>query len=257
MPTKKERELITRCNDYLDNLREAFRYLVARSIVREKCSGMHANCSDLLGQFSAAKGIKGDWEVSINRWNIPVIDPTVCGVPGKTELLIQGIILTENLLLQRQCITASVLLEPNRDIQIGDGYDSPFLRQGEWYVVRRFHFDYDIRTDNDDHPRSHLQYGGNFHKDPEHSQIRYELFEKPKAPRIPYPPYDVVLCTDLFLRQFNTPISEIVDDSGWTGIVRKSEKLWVGNYYKELASYIGQTDSVVLHKRQQKYVDWL
>lgn len=248
------KELARRCGEYRDNLRKAMRYL-ARSPFVNLCGDVQANCSsneDILAQARNNKSLQ--WYVDINNWKIPITTNNVCGAPGQAALYIEGYITTENFPQLAQCITVSVILTPSKNVDPSDGYDSPILKKGHDIVVRRIHFDYDPAAAG--HPRSHVQYGGNFRGE-QHNQVRYELFERPKEPRIPYPPYDIVLCMDLILRQFETPLRPIVDDQPWVDICRESEKLLVKGYYLGLSDHISKINGIALHKRQLEKVDWL
>lgn len=256
MMSKAELKVLSgRFGEYRDNLRKALRYL-ARSPLVNSCSGVQANCSsneDILVQ--AKNNNRMQWYVNINNWKIPITTNDVCGAPGEAALYIEGYITTQNFPQLAQCITASVILTPSKNVNPSDGYDSPILKKGQDIVVRRIHFDYDPVAAG--HPRSHIQYGGNYDRGEQHSQVRYELFERPKEPRIPFPPYDIVLCMDLILRQFKTPLSPIVDDKPWIDICRESEKLLIKGYYLKLSNHISNTDGTTLHQRQLEQVDWL
>ena len=89
-------------------------------------------------------------------------------------------------------------------------------------VLRRFHFDYDaeIADDCSKHwPVAHLQYGGKHNErylPDSWNGAAYSLFEKIDRPRLLTPPLDLILVTDLFVRQFK-PVDgmEMLEDGTW------------------------------------------
>lgn len=77
-------------------------------------------------------------------------------------------------------------------------------------------------------------------------------------PRIPCPPFDLVLAVDFFLRQFATPLRDMVLESGWLKLVRESERLWLRGYFRELADHLAVNERAkTFYQRISDHVDWM
>lgn len=258
MPTKKD--LKTRCEEYRDNLFKAFVYLTTHNLVRQYGS--------MLNSVSAARGVLSDakrrsgypWIVDVNpNWRIPVLDETVCGVPGNTELLVGGRIQVDDSRPKiEQSVNVCVLFTPKADVAETNGYGCSRLLRSHTYVVRRFHFDYDSSYIGNDRPRTHFQYGGTPQSEIRSTNMAYHLFSSLDIPRVPYAPYDIVLVLDLFLRQFRTPLEAVVADPKWKSVVCESERLWLTGYFGHLHQHINQNVARdPLHVCQTQHIDWM
>ena len=214
----------------------------------------------MLNSLSVQPKKNGPWSVGISQaWKIPVIENNLCGVQGESLLIITGHINTQDGKLQDQSISVSLVLNPNKNQKEVNGYDSGKLVKNVPVVVRRFHFDYDLGIEEDDRPRSHIQYGGKFEKERIGiDELKYSLFSSLQTPRIPCPPYDLVLVVDLFLHQYKTPLDQIKAEPEWKKLVKESEELWTKGYYCELANHLDSTGATEsLYKRQCSHVDWV
>lgn len=126
------------------------------------------------------------------------------------------------------------------------GSDAPCCWQrdqmdSDWRVARRYHFDIETITENEQDPKpvSHFQSGGNFdgqalpHHDPHYCSSPLD------KPRLPHPPMDPLLILHMLATQYDS--LERLIESSWVGFVKESEnKLWrpyhkaiVGQYQTE------------------------
>jgi hypothetical protein len=64
-----------------------------------------------------------------------------------------------------------------------------------------------------------------------------------------------VLALDLFLRQFSTPLSDVVSENRWVNLVKQSERLWLRGYFVEIADCLRQANRP-LYSRLCEHVDW-
>lgn len=250
-----------RCDDYRDHLRQVFDYLLTNSAVLSHCSDMVLSCQMNKGSLDTARQRRQPgWKVSVEpNWMVLINDATVCGVQGRAKLIVGGHIEVRDGLLVNQSVAVCISLTPDEAVAAPNQYASEDLEGGQPVIVRRFHFDYDPSLMGNDRPRSHFQYGGRFQPGLVNVQnIRYRLYSSLDLPRIPFPPYDLVLTFDVFLSQFETPLSEIAEDSRWRSLVRMSEELWLNGYYRDVNRFLsGAQRSPTLYERLCEPVDWL
>jgi len=257
MLTQRERE--ARCRNYLEHLYEVFKFLVAQPTIAANCPEMLASCSGLETSLAAHKASPRSrkWELDLKpNWEIPVLPNPVHGVPVAAKLIIGGRIQVSDVPHIDQSINASILVTAVRQIRRNSNAHAEPLRPGERAIIRRFHFDYDTALTGNDRPRSHLQYGGKFLPSVVQTRsIRYSLFSGLEFPRIPFPPYDLVLTLDLFLRQFSTPLSDLIRENRWVNLVKQSERLWLRGYFEEIAVCLRQANRPV-YSHLCEHVDW-
>lgn len=250
-----------RCEDYRDHLKDVFEYLLANGLVRSHCSDMVPSCSANQSTLSTARMKKHTaWSVSVEpNWAVRIEHRALCGVQGRTKLVVGGVIRVTDGLLVRQSIAVCILLIPDQTLAASDEYASEDLVVGQPVVVRRFHFDYDPILQRKDRLHCHLQYGGVFRADlVQDENIRYRLYSSLDLPRIPFPPYDLVLAFDVFLKQLRTPLRQLTEEPRWRNLVRKSEQLWLEGYYKEVNHFLGSVNrSGTLYERLCCSTDWI
>jgi len=111
-------------------------------------------------------------------------------------------------------------------------------------VSRLLHFDLTMENDGPDpHPATHFQIGGN--TDPnsigmsssvEHHYCRSRL----DKPRFFHPPMDPVLLFDVAIRQY--PELNRMSSDYWQSVVRESERIFWGDFYRTVADVFPQDD---------------
>lgn len=108
------------------------------------------------------------------------------------------------------------------------------------HVLRRFHFDLDLKNDGINKPKSHLQYGGKLNKDYFNltEEMQYKLFGPLDHPRIPIQPYDLIMLFDFLFREFLVDGHQIIKEKSWIGNIIESERFWLKPYYERLISRI-------------------
>ncbi len=255
-----ESDIRSRCKDYRSHIKKAVQFLSKHNVVNKNCPEMYGSCQTMLSSLAVTPKKNNPWRVEISQaWRIPVTKNKLCGAQGDSSLIITGYINTKNGKLQDQSISVSLILNPNKNQKEVNGYDSGKLVKNVPVVVRRFHFDYDLGIDENDRPRSHIQYGGKFEKDRIGiDNLQYRLFSSLETPRIPCPPYDLVLVVDLFLHQYETPLDQIKQEPEWQRLVKESEELWTKGYYCVLTNHLNSTGATEsLYKRQCSHVDWI
>lgn len=258
MPSLNAKEKRKRIKDYISNLQKTFRLFAADQGVRSRCNGMLTSCSKNIDLLSNIGKSNQSFEISIDpNWIIP-IENNVCGINGSTELKVGGYIRIKSGILQDQSINICLLFKPKDDISHENSYSTYAMSKDEYEVIRRFHFDYDTALIENDRPRSHMQYGGKYiDRVADEGKGNYRLMHGLKLPRIPYPPYDITLIIDLFLRQFRTPLKPIIEGNQWRRLVCESERLWLSGYYDEINNHLSSASrTTTLHERQYQHLDW-
>lgn len=255
----RKREIKKRCDSYKTHLKDASIFLMNNSMIRRYAPYISISCGII---YKGLSNKNTAWNVNLTpAWEIPV-DPiggkTICGCPGEVKLVIMGAVNLRDDLEIEQSISVSILFTPDKDHDEENGYSCGPLSADQSVIIRHFHFDYDTTLKDNDRPRSHLQYGGHDPSKYLKGAHQYRLFKSLELPRIPLPPLDPVLTLDLFLSQFNTPISNILEDKTWVNLVKTSEKLWLKGYYKELNEHLDSNDKNKgkLYQRQCEKVDW-
>lgn len=132
----------------------------------------------------------------------------------------------------RQSLCLNLMLEHTEGYDnVPDDWNSYPMATG-YNILRRFHFDLDVKNDDISKPKFHLQYGGNFENSYLHMKnVHYKLFSPLDHPRLPLQPYDIVMLLDFILREFELGGDEIIQDSGWNKHVIECEKIWLEPYY--------------------------
>lgn len=161
----------------------------------------------------------------------------------KFYICIGGIIEIENSILVNQSISLIVLYEIPDALSEQDAksWNCHTYAAGT-HVLRKFHFDID-KGIKGNWPISHLQYGGsdnssyiNFK-----NEIQYQLYSPFDTPRIPHPPYSLVICLDVILRCFHTDASKITKESFWVDKVKESEEKWLAPFYENVLNHLKAT----------------
>ncbi len=116
---------------------------------------------------------------------------------------------------------------------------------GKKRIVRRFHFDF---QPYDEFPASHLQYGGKF-KSGDVGDCHYCLEHTLDRPRVHFPPMDLLLVLDLFMRQFQIGLKIFGKDKGWIELLKCSETTWWTDYFKDIAGHFNRTNGVTIQAR--------
>lgn len=259
MVTKVQAE--NRCRDYLNHLFDVFSFLVRYSRVQTDVPTMHHSCVSTEAKLAAVKrrqkGFSG-FGISLDpNWEIPLDPCPVHGVNGDAKLVIGGIIDVSKGPKIKQSIVIAILLEALEHVALPNSKQSEALAKGDRVLIRRFHFDYDTALASPCYPRSHLQYGGKFSGHIAVPNVEYRLYAI-DMPRIPFPPFDLVLAIDFFLRQFQTPLQDMVEESRWLNLVKESERLWLRGYFQELADHLTPRDrKKTFYKRLSDHVDWI
>jgi hypothetical protein len=118
-------------------------------------------------------------------------------------------------------------------------------------IVRRFHFDIDAAANIDGRPKCHLQYGGDAQRELQFmSHLKHNLDSWLKKPRLPFPPFDIVLLFDLILRQLGTAVgTKFVEETYWKRLVKESERITMRSYYDYIHAYFGGSTPDTLFDR--------
>jgi hypothetical protein len=214
--------------------------------------------ADRLGVLKRkSKGFRG-FDVSIDpNWEIQVDPCPIHGVNGVTKLIVGGAVSVGAGPALMQSIAVALLLESHESVPAKNNMQAERLARGEKVLVRRFHFDYDTSLKNPAYPRSHVQYGGKAARHTSVSDVHYRLYSI-DLPRIPFPPFDLVLTLDFFLHQFQTPLQDMVEEARWINLVKESERLWLRGYYQEAADHLAPNDrSGTLYSKLSQHVDWI
>jgi len=221
---------------------------------------MYQSCVPIEAQLAAANRRRGFQGFSISldpNWEIPIDPCPILGVKGDAKLVVGGRISVTREPIIEQSIALAILLEAGEHISLPNNKQSEALGKGDRVLIRRFHFDYDTGLGSPGYPRSHLQYGGKFSGHIAVPNVQYRLYSI-DMPRIPFPPFDLVLALDFFLRQFQTPLKDMVEESRWLSLVKTSEHLWLRGYFQEVSDHLAPTErKTTFYKRISDHVDWL
>ncbi|HHF3010433.1 TPA: hypothetical protein ACPJ06_003300 [Vibrio diabolicus] len=228
---------------YLENLFDFSKFITHRALELPPSRGhqLYAFFSNLSGNLRRvlkqmkSQGSRVKTEISINpniifRYDNPI------GNGRKFHVSIGGVIKIEESLIVEQSLNINLMLEHTATCShIPDNWRMYPVQEG-FHVLRKFHFDYDSKNDDDIKPKFHLQYGGNFEEDylKLDSNIYYQLCSPIDTPRLPQQPYDIIMLLDFILREFKLKGNEIAKESRWNEIVVQSEKLWLKPYYENL-----------------------
>jgi hypothetical protein len=251
-----------RCRAYLDHLCEVLRYIGAYSVVQARLPDVRASCLSNAGVLQALRTSGGFREFGLNispNWLIPLDPNPVTGLPASSWLSFGADVVVSSGPQLRQSVVATIVLTATQNFTVDRARmaNAERLRRGDHLVIRRFHFDYDTARRPNDHPRSHIQYGGKLQALPM-SDVRYTLFSSIDWPRIPCAPFDLVITLDLLLQQFQTPLHEMVQEPAWVNLVKVSEQLWLAGYHEEICAHLASAArKETLYSRLCEPVDWV
>jgi len=239
-------------SEYLDNLIALFKLITSNHNVIAHCYEAYEVSQQILNNQLKhyKKHNSKKWELSISpNIEIELKNKKMCGIKGKTTILLGGSIAVEDDILIDQSLVVSILFTADNDIEEADliTHACYHVRPGIPEIIRRFHFDLDTKLKNNDRPLSHLQYGGKFSTDyiKNGSDVQYNLFKALDHPRIPIPPYDLILIFDMIFDQFEpSDLSSIKIENRerWHNLVKTSENLWIVDYFIELANEAGKAN---------------
>lgn len=109
-------------------------------------------------------------------------------------------------------------------------------------VMLRFHFDLRNQRVKHPEPRHHLQVGGAVESD-EYCWLHPKI----DVPRFQFPPMDLILvCEFILVNFFHERSSDFRKKPEWSSLVRKSQELFVNNYYTDCRSYLLDNNSTLL-----------
>ena len=227
-------------DQYREHLAQTCRALFTSPVVLQRAPNITQGARQLFESLRInERSRRGTFRLALEpNWKIEVAQPEICGSPGETELHFGGEILFEDRCLERQVLTVLILFRSDQCSAAVEG--RPALRAGEYYVVRRFHFDFDRSVVGQGTPLAHVQIGGNLNR--EHLAIdgadplRYELFDQLDFPRLPWTIIDLAIVIHTFLRQFPTRIEGLIHGSAWRQRVMDSERLWLADFYRHTAT---------------------
>jgi hypothetical protein len=194
--------------------------------------------------YSKLRGSSGNWKLEIPQIEIRIQGPKYNS--HCPSILIGGTIKGKDEEIIDQKLSACISFQdkkPERKQVKGHiNIDSCCLNaygDGDWRrIIRRFHFDFQPEKK----PTYHVQYGGIFKEEDHLGKCHYCLESFFEEPRIHYFPMDLVLIFDLFIRQFDTELSKLINKDEWKGFVRKSQKIWLKDYCNNL-SYLSNKDT--------------
>ena len=189
-------------------------------------------------------GSVGDWQLDIPQIEICIRNQKY--LSHCPSILIGGTIKGKNDEIIDQKITVCISFKdkkPARQVASHVNIDSCCLNiygDGDWRrIIRRFHFDFQL----DEKPIYHIQYGGKFKEEDHLGKCHYCLESFLEEPRIHYFPMDLVLILDLFIRQFDTDLSKLIEKDEWKGYVRKSQDIWLKDYCNDLSMLCNRNTS--------------
>jgi hypothetical protein len=226
---------------YRRHLMKAFFY-IAQDPTINTCAGMADSSSRAYGKLKACTD--DTWSFRIDPpWIIPIRGKKGYFENEKAALVVGGEITATNSVFSKYNFFMSIIRSHNNsDDRM---YDSCCEEQkkGDNRIVRRFHIDTGEGKELTLEPKSHVQFGGlchekqaieNYYGKPLH----YCLDNKLDIPRMPYPPFDIILLLDLVLRQFETAIEKgFVEKAEWRKFVKGSEDFRLREYYYQIKSY--------------------
>lgn len=221
-------------------LAQTCRSLCSSRIVRQNAPDVAAGAGRLLDILRIIQRTgRRDFTLALDpNWKIEIDAGKVCSVNGHAELHFGGEIIFEDNCLKRQVLTVVILFQSDHTVDAIDG--RPNFNAGEYYVVRRFHFDFDSSVSGQGKPLAHIQIGGQLSRerlaiDDDHA-IRYELFDQLDEPRLPWTITDVAIVMHTFLRQFPSGLEEMIGGADWLQRVMDSEQLWLADFYRDTAT---------------------
>lgn len=257
MVTKADAQ--NRCKAYLEHLHEVFSFLVTYGRVQIDTPQMYHSCATSESRLASDRRKKGPASFSLSiepNWEIPISPSPIHGIRGDASLIVGGTVSAGRGPTVQQSIVIALLLQASEKITLPNSNQAEALEKGDRVLIRRFHFDYDTTLKSPKYPRSHLQYGGKHSGHIDLSDVQYRLYSV-DVPRIPFPPFDLVLVLDFFLRQFQTPLADMVEEARWLNLVRVSERLWLGGYFQQIASHLDQKGRTeTYYKHISEHVDW-
>ncbi|KOO15519.1 hypothetical protein AKJ18_11075 [Vibrio xuii] len=182
------------------------------------------------------KGARVNEEISIDpniifKYKNPIIDGR------KFHISLGGVIKLKRGTIIEQSLCLNLMLEHTDSCdEIPEAWNSYPLDDHGYHILRRFHFDFDAKNNDNGRPKFHLQYGGNFESRylGVDDSIHYKLFSPIDHPRLPQQPYDIVMLLDFMLREFELGGHSVINDSGWNKHVIACEKIWLSPYYENI-----------------------
>ncbi|HUV03261.1 MAG TPA: hypothetical protein VMW67_07490 [Desulfobacteria bacterium] len=202
--------------------------------------------------FSKLKGALGDdWAVDIQPLEIPILNREL--ELHHPSLLIGGIIQGRREKISWASLQICITFTSDRD-NLPSSYTEVSPEQclnapscclnqcrNQKRIVRCFHFDF--QPEETDKPDSHFQYGGKIPQNDQYMGCHYCLEPFLENPRFHYPPMDLVLLFDLFIREFQTPLAKWTQEPYWKGLVFKSQHLYWEKYWEKLVGFISQSQT--------------
>jgi hypothetical protein len=194
----------------------------------------------------------GEWELPLPELVIPILDKNL--TKHKPLLVVGGVIKLSNMTIVGSSISVSIAFVTGRcetaapAMEINRQSCCLPLCEDRLRIVRRFHFDF--QPNEKGKPQAHLQYGGVFQRSAFPHEVHYCLEHFLETPRIPYFPMDFVLVLDMFIRNFNTPLSKWKTESRWRKLVKESEQFWLKKYMNDVALHLNSTDKQLFHERE-------
>ena len=190
-------------------------------------------------KLKAGKKVTEDISISPNII-LEIQNPLISKKGPKLYVCVGGHINIKDSLLSNQSISLIILCDLSEDIKPADAtsWNCHEYPAGA-HVLRKFHFDID-KTITGNWPISHLQYGGsdNSHHVEFNKNICYQLFSPIDTPRIPHPPYSLIICLDVILKCFQTDASRVTKESFWISKVRESEDSWLKPFYQNVYGHL-------------------
>ena len=111
---------------------------------------------------------------------------------------------------------------------------------GKFKLIRKFHFDYDVNGNINNHPIFHMQYQGKL--SPKLSEHQYDdehLEPWLSEPRIHHHPVTLALLLNLIFKEFNNEKTHrMLEDSYWKGFIRDNEDLVLTDYFLQCNDFL-------------------
>jgi len=206
---------------YKRHLENFFEYMFNNPDINAKCAHISSYCASIYSKLKSM-GDKANWSLSIDPpWIIPIEnDDDFLDHTG--YLIIGGRIIVEQFHFTFYSFSACIVVDGK--------------------IIRRFHFDMDTTAKSASRapkPRCHMQYGGDAQRELKHiAKLQHSLDTWLRKPRFPFPPIDLILLLDLWLRQIETSISrKFVEEPFWRNLVKGSERLRISDYYGQINQY--------------------
>ncbi len=230
--------------DYKNHLQKAFWHILQDYSIRSAtdCSTIAISCGQIYQKLKTNKSAKY-WSFTINPpWIIPIRGSEGYFSANEAYLVIGGEFTVKDFVI----VTENYYLTIIRKYNTKELYDSCCEENNNKKnrIVRRFHFDKCEGASEKHEANNHVHFGGTIEDLESFSHyvggegIHYCLDNHLDPPRLPYPPLDFVLIVDLFLHQFQTPISKnFLNTNEWIEIVKKSEDFQLRQYYDAIIKY--------------------